>query len=122
MTGAATMTSELLPKYITPEEFAEHFRVPVRTVREIARRLGACSQIGNAIILREDDVRRIMEETRPCPSKSSAVERSGTIEVPLTDGGSEALLKRLTEKSRNGSKRKSRRGRGNVISMDPGQD
>ncbi|WP_415715358.1 hypothetical protein [Roseibium sp.] len=116
------MTSELLPKYTTPEAFAEHFGVSERTVREIARRLGACSQIGNAMILREDDVYRIMEETRPCPSKYSAVERSGTIEAPLMGGGYEDLRARLNAKSQKGSKRKSKRGRGNDTSMVPEPD
>jgi hypothetical protein len=110
------MSAKLLPSYTTPEELAAHLGVPERTLRQIARALGACSQIGKRMILTEDDVNTIMEATR-CPSKSTGAAQSGTIEAPLTGGDFAALQKRLTEKSRKGSRRKSSGARGNVISM-----
>jgi hypothetical protein len=109
--------SSLLPDYITPKELAAHLGVSPRTLKELARKIGACSIIGKSMILTEDDVNTIMEATR-CPSKSSSVARSGTIEAPLTGNDYEALRKRLIEKQPRGSKRKSKTVRGNVISMD----
>lgn len=110
------MSVKLLPDYTTPEELAAHLGVPVRTLKELARRIGACSIIGKSMILTEDDVRTIMEATR-CPSKSTSAARSGTIEAPLTGDAFAALQKRLTAKSQSGSRRKSKAARGNVISM-----
>lgn len=108
--------AKLLPEYTTPEELAAHLNVPERTLKELARKIGACSIIGKSMILTEDDVNTIMEATR-CPSKSTSAARSGTIEAPLTGGDFVALQKRLTAKSRKGSKRKSNGAHGNVISM-----
>lgn len=110
------MSAVLLPSYTTPEELAAHFGVPARTLKELARKIGACSIIGKSMILTEDDVNTIMEATR-CPSKSTSAVRSGTIEAPLMGGDFAALQKRLTAKSQKGSRRKSKDAPGNVISM-----
>ena len=107
----------LLPEVATADQLAARFGVPVRTLKEFAREIGACRILGNSMWFTEDDVNAIMEAARPCPSKSTSAVRSGTIEAPLMGDDYAALQKRLTAKQQKGSKRKSSNERGNVISM-----
>lgn len=107
----------LHPDFTTPAELAEWLGVSQRTLREKAASVGAGRRFGKRTILLEDDVAAIMEATKQCPSSSSGAVRSGTTEVPLPEGDFEALQKRLTGKSRNGSRRKPKIERGSVVSM-----
>ena len=72
----------LLPEYTTPDALAGHLQVPVRTLKELARKIGACSIIGKNMFFTENDVKAIMEATRPCPSSSESVVTSGTTAAP----------------------------------------
>jgi hypothetical protein len=55
---------------LTAAEVARKLQVNERTLRKLARELGACSEIGKALLFTPADVARIMEATR-CRSKSS---------------------------------------------------
>jgi len=57
-----------------------------QTVRDLARRLGACRVLGNRMVLLPEDVSKIMEATR-CQSNSINAARSGTIagQLPVGD-------------------------------------
>lgn len=114
------MTQDLLPAYTTPDKLAEHLQVPERTLRQLARKLGACSEMGKRMILTARDVETLMEATRPCPSPCTAgrAGASGTTEAPLPDGGYEALRRLRTRQEPKGSRRKGSKGSGHVISMD----
>ncbi|MEJ6846883.1 hypothetical protein [Sinorhizobium fredii] len=113
--------SKLLPEYTTPEELAAHLQVPERTLREKARSLGACSQIGKKMILFKSDVDMLMEAIKQCPSSSSSAEPNGTTGARSPEGGYEALRKLRTKQERNESRPKEKRGNGKVISMDQGR-
>ncbi len=108
----------LLPAYITPEELAEHLQVSERTIRQIARKLSACSEIGKKMILTEDDIQQIMESTRPCHLKSKGEAKSGTTQGQFPVGDYEDLRARLKKPKHKGSRQKSRPERGIVVSMD----
>ncbi len=115
------MASELLPRFITPEALADHFGVSERTIRDLARELGACSTIGKKMILLEGHVDLILEATRSCRSQSTKGAKSGTTEEVLPEGDYEALRALRTKKPRNGSRLKKKQKPGNVISMDRGR-
>src|SRR6476646_4864794 len=97
MTGEASpkarggVIMNALPDFTTPEALADHLGWSPRRVREVARRLGACRIIGNRMILLPDDVKAIMEASKPCPSSSTDAAKSGTIAAPLPGGDYEAL-------------------------------
>lgn len=111
----------ILPDYITPEVLAGHIGVSERELRRLARAHGACRIIGNKMMLLSEDVETILEVSRPCHSNSTHAAGSGTTEEQLPEGDFAALRKRLTEKSRSGSRQKSNTGRGSVVSMGRGQ-
>jgi len=64
------MTAAPLPNVYTPEAVAAHLGVSERTLRDMARQLGACRMFGNRMILTEGDVQLIMEAAR-CPTPST---------------------------------------------------
>jgi hypothetical protein len=94
---------QILPTYTTPEELAQHLGVAERTLRERIRKLGAYRLLGNRMLLLEGDVNLLLEDMKPCPSKSTSAVHSGTSEAPLPVGDYEELLERRTRQSRNGS-------------------
>ena len=100
----------------TPAEAACLLRCSERTLRALARKLGACSVIGKSMTLTSADIATIREATRPC-SKSTSAEKSGTTAARLPGGDYAALRALRTKQSRNGSPPRSRRGSGKVISM-----
>ncbi len=52
----------------TPEEVAEKFGWSPRQVRKLAREIGACRLLGNRMVLLEEDVKAILEATKPVPN------------------------------------------------------
>ena len=54
-----------LPTFVTPEALAESTGWSPRRVRELARTLGACRILGNRMVLAPEDVRAILEASRP---------------------------------------------------------
>jgi len=113
--------TNVLPAHTTLIELAAHLKVPVRTLREKVKALGAYSKIGKQMILFESDVQQIMEATRPCHSKSTSAAKSGTTGAPLQEGDYAALRKLRTKQSRNELQPNGKGGNGRVISMDRGQ-
>ncbi|WP_245418494.1 hypothetical protein [Cohaesibacter intestini] len=110
-----------LPAYITPDQIASHFGINERTVREKAKALGLSRKIGKKVFLLEGDVHQLMEACLECPSSSQKEAGSIITEAPLTVDSYAEVQKRLTKRERNGSRRKSKRRHGNVVSMDRGQ-
>lgn len=55
----------MLPDIFTPEEVAKHFGWSPRKVRQLARKLGACSILGNRMVMRHEDVATLLEATKP---------------------------------------------------------
>ncbi|MFC4731962.1 hypothetical protein [Salipiger abyssi] len=115
-----TTRPALLPDYTTPAKLAEHFGVSERTLREKLREIGAFAMLGRTVVLFPEHV-EALKEAMKCRSNYSGETASGISEGPLPEGSFTSLQKRLTEKSRNGSKRKPKPKRGNVVSMDPGR-
>lgn len=110
----------LLPPKTTPAELATHLGVSERALRERAYAIGAYHKIGQTMFFTDEDVNQLMEDAKPCPSKSSAGGASGTTRAPSPAGDFAALRERLTKPSRKGSRRKSKGPSGAVISMDRG--
>ena len=107
----------LLPDYTTPARLAEHLGVSERTLRERARALGACRELGKRMILLEGDVQALLEDMRPCHSKSTAAEKSGTTAEALPEGSYAALRELRTKGRPSVSRRKSKPENGVVTSM-----
>lgn len=59
------MTENSLPRFFTPEEVAKHFGWSPRNIRAKAREIGACSILGNRMVMTEADVSRLLDATRP---------------------------------------------------------
>lgn len=51
----------------TPEEIAKKFGWSPRHVRKLAREIGACRLLGNRMVLLEEDVKALLEVTKPVP-------------------------------------------------------
>jgi hypothetical protein len=58
----------VLPANYTPEEIATHFGWSPRKLRALAREIGACSVVGNRMILTDKDVALLLEASRPKPA------------------------------------------------------
>ncbi|MBY3590633.1 hypothetical protein HJA87_12165 [Rhizobium bangladeshense] len=54
-----------LPEIYSPDDVAKHFGWSPRRLRSLARQIGACSIVGNKMILTEADVQLILEKSRP---------------------------------------------------------
>lgn len=108
---------------MTPEAFAKEWGFSPRRVRQLARQLGACRILGNAMRLSDDDVRAILEALKPCPSPSidGRAEKSGITAGrsghQVFDIGYEDLVALRTRQTPKGSSPRKRRGSGNVVSM-----
>ena len=107
----------LLPDRTTPAELAAHLGVNERSLRALARRLGACRELGKTMILLREDVATLMEAMR-CPYTSTAAARSGTTAAPSRASDFASLQARLTASSPTGSRRKQKPTPGTVVSMD----
>jgi hypothetical protein len=111
------MSRGVFPETTTPAALAEHMGWSERRVRNKARELGACRVLGNRMVLLPEDVRTIMEASRPCPLKSSSEAVSGITAGPLPGGDYAALQALRTKKSPQGSRPRSKTRHGNVVSM-----
>ena len=116
------MTSRpaFLPDYATPADLADHFGMSERTMRDKLREFGCFSRIGRKWVLFPEHVENF-KEALTCRSNSTGAGSSGTTEARLPEGNYERLQAQRTKQSQNGSKRKPRRKRGEVISMDRGR-
>lgn len=56
-----------LPNVRKPKDLAKEWGCSERTLRKMARDLGACHVIGKTMLLTEDDVRAILEAAKPAP-------------------------------------------------------
>ena len=78
-----------------------------RKLLQIAKELGCASKIGNQYFFEEDDLRKLLQETKLCPSKSSG-EKGLRRSMALTAKAEyEKALALATQKKRNGSSFKS---------------
>lgn len=55
----------------SPEEIAEKFAWSPRHVRKLAREIGACRILGNRMVLLEEDVKAILDATKPQPTSTA---------------------------------------------------
>tara|TARA_R100001530_G_scaffold57248_2_gene41665 strand:+ start:320 stop:673 length:354 start_codon:yes stop_codon:yes gene_type:complete len=106
----------ILPPYVTPQEIAAHFGVGERWVREKAMEIGACCIIAKKMVHLPHHVEAMMEALE-WPSNSTSAGKSSTSEAALPGGNSDALRERLIAKKRSGSKRRSSKALGSVVSM-----
>jgi hypothetical protein len=109
-----------LPETTTPEALAKHLGWSEKRLRSLARRIGACRELGNRMLFLPDDVAAIMEATKPCPSKSIAVREalSGNTGAHLPEIDSVDLLAHLTRKPRRELRPRSKTNSGVVVSME----
>ncbi len=106
------------PELMTPDELAEQAGWSPRHVRKLARELGACRIMGNRMTLTPEDVATILEHSKPCPSPSIDVARSGTSVARLPGSAYEALLKLRARKSPSELQQSTSKQSGKVLSMD----
>jgi len=109
-----------LPEATTPRDLAKHLGWSEKRLRSLARRLGACRELGNRMLFLPDDVAAIMEATKPCPSRSIGVREalSGAIGERLPDIDSVDLLAQLTRKPRKELRPRSKTSSGAVVLME----
>lgn len=55
----------------SPEEIVEKFGWSPRHVRKLAREIGACRILGNRMVLLEEDVKAILDATKPQPTSTA---------------------------------------------------
>ena len=55
--------------FVSPAELAAAWHCSERTLRKIARDIGACHIVGKAMVLTDDDVMLLLEATRPTPRR-----------------------------------------------------
>ena len=112
------MTPQTKPYFTTPEALANDTGWSERRIRKMARGLGACRVMGNRMILTTDDVKAILEASKPCPSSSIGAVTSGITGAPLPGGSYEALRAQRARKSPNRSHPPKKTDTGKVILMD----
>jgi len=107
-------------EFTTPAELAKQFGWAEKRVRHLAKRLGACRILGNRMVFLPEDVRAIMEATKPCPSKSIAVREalSGNTEGRLPEIDSVGLLAHLTRKPHKELHPRLKTNSGSVVLME----
>src|SRR5689334_12008163 len=105
----------------TPADLAKAWGCSERHIRQLARRIGACHVAGKVMWLDEKDKQAVWEAMRPCPLKSTDAKDqiSGTTEARLPEGSYVEALKLATRIQHSGSRPKSKRGTGKVVSMVP---
>src|ERR1017187_5378932 len=104
---------------ITPAQLAKQLGWAEKRVRRLAKQLGACSILGNRMVLLPRHVDKIMEATEPCPSKSIEVRAilSGNTVGRLPEIDSVDLLARLTRKPHKELLHRSKISSGSVVLM-----
>lgn len=107
-----------LPNHISPDDLAAHMGWSPRRVRKLAKAIGACRVMGNSMALTDDDVKAILEASKPCPSSSTSAGTSGTTGAPLPGGSYEELRAQRARKSPSKSPPPKKTATGKVILMD----
>lgn len=107
----------MLPSVTTPEILAKHLGWSARRVRNKARELGACRISGNRMVLTQSDVDAILEESRPCPLKSTNAAVFDITGAPLPNGDYAALRALRTKRTPPASRPRSKPSTGNIVSM-----
>ena len=107
-----------IPDFTTPDKLAKSTGWSSRRIRETARALGACHIMGNRMTLTAENVKVILEASRPCPSNCIGAEKSGTTAAPLPEGSYEDLRALRARKLPSVSPPQKNRLNGKVISMD----
>jgi len=107
----------VLPQFYEPSALAKQLDWPERSVRELARRIGACHIFGKRMLLTRSDIELILEETRQCRSQSTSEEAPGTTVEPLMVGDYADLVKQRAKSPRSASPQKSKQRLGKVVSM-----
>lgn len=110
----------MIVEHVKPAELAKDLGWSEKRLRSLAKRLGACSVLGNRMILLPRHVELIMKAVEPCPSNYTDVRRveSGTIAGPSMDVSYETRLAQRTAKSRRGLQPRQKPQTGNVVLMD----
>ena len=90
-TASEDQAVDLLPARTTPADLSRQLRVRERTLRTLARKLGACRAFSKKMILTPDDVARIIEASK-CPTNSSSAANSGTTGEQLASRDHAVLL------------------------------
>ncbi len=103
--------------YRSPADLAKEWRCSERALRKKAREIGACGELGKAMVISEADVQALYEAIR-CPSRSTGAEATGTIQARLPEGGYEEALERLTRPRLRESRQRKKPASGNVTWMD----
>lgn len=111
--------ANILEKAISPDEARDMLArkgiaISTRTLKERARKIGACRVLGNCVFFLPEHLDRIFEEPKPCRDSTSATEHGGTPSpLPGSDAGD--LRKRLTRNSPRISRQK--KNGGNVTQL-----
>lgn len=107
-----TLDEAITPADAVAKLKARNIDISERTLRERARKLGACRVIGKAMFLMPDDIETILNAAKPEPTTcqtSKSEETSGTTALPSMGYDTEDLLRRLTKGSRKTSQRNTKR-------------
>src|SRR5882672_4314830 len=112
-----------MSKPVSPEVFAREMGWAPKRVRRLAKRLGACRVLGNRMALMPEDIEKILEATKPCPSSSLSAGRAmaeiyGTTAGQLPDIDYEVRRAQRTARSPRVLRPRSKTATTNVISMD----
>ncbi|WP_210212010.1 hypothetical protein [Mesorhizobium sp. M2A.F.Ca.ET.043.02.1.1] len=125
------MTSLILENGKTPEEWVKIFKaergvhLSARTIRENARRLGACRMLGKVMMLLPEHIDRLFQEPQTCPSNSTNATDGGGSKAESTAyraaNTTDKALAYLSQRQKGTPKRQSRPSnsrRSNVISLE----
>ena len=110
---------EKIARAVSPEAFAKEMGWAPKRVRRLAKCLGACRILGNRMALMPDDIKTILEATKPCHSKSIDAREatSSTIAERLPDIGYESRREQRIAKQRRELRPRPKLGSGNVVSI-----
>ena len=108
--------ADIIPHAVTPKELAKELGVSPRRVQDEVKALGCYCKIGAKVLMFAHHVETYVKE-KECRSGSTNAGKSGTTQELSPDGDYEALRARRKKPERKGSRRKSRRNTGDVISM-----
>ena len=110
----------------TPEQWVAELKskgvaISTRTLREKARRLGACCQLGRAVILLPEHIDAIFQEPDKWQSKNTSEEAStgGADDLLTLATTTEEALEHLTRISQTPKSGRWKGKPGNVLSLDP---
>ena len=109
----------MIVEHVKPGDLARDLGWYEKRLRSLAKRLGACSVLGNRMILLPRHIDLIMKAVEPCPSKSIDVREalSGNIGERLPAIDSVDLLAHLTKKPQRELRPRLKTSSGNVVSI-----